>query len=254
MEKTKWNVVITNPEVLVLDDGVYNVVHIDDVNNLPEDFKPDWEFKNAYIDSGEFFYVFRGNLTKSSVLPGIYLDDKSFVIIPPSGDEKDAYAHANKIKNVDIGSISEAIKDRTNFNRSNNMMSKHYIPDITASDDILKRAIKIALKAKNVDFDMCSDNFPNRNAQFNLSSVIRGDKALSMKLFERACLALGLNFKIILQEKCDEGELGTSLKDKVRVYENIDGETNVKEYVKMDDEHISLSGSITVSSDDTYDI
>ena len=77
---------------------------------------------------------------------------------------------------------------------------KSTVPAETLKDDILKRAIKRALKQKGIDLDACKARFASKNMLFNFKSVIRGNTRLSMLLFDRGAEALSLKYTILLEE------------------------------------------------------
>jgi hypothetical protein len=249
---------------IVTDDGVYTPRYYD-----PNDVEFDKKF--AYIvekdNPDALFYPYRGKLTSTSVLPGLYKGKLSVpVFIEPSDDQKPNFILSSHTKDLNLNNIIKVLHDNENFYCTYPESSKLFIPDIEEFDDVLKRAIKLALKAKNIDLDSCKDRFTDKNALFNFKQVIRNPKAkLSILLFERGCEALGLKYRIILEEANPHEVIGTSL-DSPEARNNIirnvtgspiisDGDNvgipdKVKDNFRTDD--LNLTGKIIISSDDTF--
>ena len=257
----------TNPEfdkdhtLIVTPDGVYKAVPWEDYNNLEED--------EAYI-KGDYFYLYRGKLRKDSILPGVYEDEKGMPVIfePTTAKEKEEFLVSRHLADVSPQNIINVLKVNKNLICSFPETSKLFIPDITKNDDILKRLLKMAFKAKNIDIDSCKSHFIDKNALFNFKQVIKGDSRLSILLFERGCDALNLKYTIILEEIDPDNAIGTSLNDPEAITNiiknsnsNLDPTVDAmptelpamfKDNFRKD--KLDLNGKIVVSSSDTYDL
>lgn len=242
--KFMGNLVTQQGEVLVTSDAVYVPVE------FTENMQIDDDYSKAYIYNGQFF-PYRGKYHKHNVLPGAYMDeDGTAKLIFPIGDNDD-YSVEDKIKSIDMDSMIQTLKKTDSISYTYPSSGKHFIPEISNEDDILKRALKLALKAKCVDIDNCKDNFSDRNALFNFKSVMKGDGRLSILLFDRGCEALGLEYYVVLCEKDANHPIGASL-DSPDAAENIGADLpRFKQNYK--NEMLDLNGKIVVSTKDTYE-
>ena len=261
--------VLTDPidqDVIIVGvDGVYIPVPYDEKN-------AEYDEKYAYVIN-DLFYPYRGKVKKSkhaaAPLPGIYRDDMNFpVIVEPTESEKPDYDLKSHLENLHPENIIRVLSDNKNIYYSYPESSKLFVPDINESDDILKRAIKLALKAKNIDLDSCKNRFTDKNALFNFKQVVKSPSSrLSILLFERGCEALGIKYSIILEEANPDELIGTSLNDpeaKKNIIRNLNGIApsdavdinNMPDKVRDNfrDDSINLTGKIIVASDDSYAI
>lgn len=242
--KFMGNLITQQGEVLVTSDAVYVPVQ------FTENMQIDEDYSKAYIFDGMFF-PYRGKYHKSNVLPGAYMnEDGTARLILPIGND-DEYAVEGKIKSIDMDTMIQTLKKSDAISYSYPSSGKHFIPEISNDDDILKRALKLALKAKCVDIDNCKDNFSDRNALFNFKSVMKGDGRLSILLFDRGCEALGLEYYVVLCEKDSKHSIGAPL-DSPEAAENIGADLpRFKQNYK--NEILDLNGKIVVSTKDTYE-
>lgn len=250
---------------IVTNDGVYSPKYYEEQDVI-------FDKKYAYIkekgNPDALFYPYRGKMTNASCLPGLYKGKLSVpVFIEPTEDEKADYVLSTHTKDLNMDNIIRVLHDNGNFHYTYPESSKLFIPDIEENDNVLKRAIKIALKAKGIDIDSCKDRFTDKNALYNFKQVIRNNNAsLSFMLFERGCEALGLKYRIILEEAKPYEVIGTPLNSneaKNNLIRNITGSpiiaegTNVELPSKVRDNFkdgtLDLSGKIIVSSDDTFE-
>lgn len=170
----------------------------------------------AYL-SGEYFYLFRGNLSSvkgfDKMLPGIYYDDaacKYLICEPDTEEEKQEYRYADKISRQDADEIRQAVMNHEVIIMNTPDKVTTSIPDENMDDDILKKVIKRALKAKGVDLDQCRARFVSKNMLFNTKQVLRGPNKLSMLLFDRCAEAMNLKYTIVLEEAGTE-QVGRAL-------------------------------------------
>ena len=250
----------TDDLLIIGDDGTYTPKF-----TIAQALNPGYAYVNKEKD---LFYPFRGFTNRNKTgLPGLYIDDdEKYEIIEPSGRHADAYKYSTHLENLNQQNIIKVLADNKNIHYNFPESSKLFIPDISENDDILKRAIKLALKAKNIDLDACKDRFTDKNALFNFKQVIKSETGrLSILLFERGCDALGLKFSIVLEEADPKETVGTSLADiearkniirnvnALNVDEAIDI-TNIPDKVKDNfrDDSIPLEKKIIVSTTDTY--
>lgn len=242
--KFMGNLVTQQGEVLVADDAIYVPVP------FTENMEIDDDYSKAYIFNGQFF-PYRGRYRKHAVLPGAYMTDEGTakLILPIVNDG--TYDVGDKIKSIDMDTMIQTLKKSDAISYNYPSSGKHFIPEISNDDDILKRALKLALKAKCVDIDNCKDNFSDRNALFNFKSVMKGDGRLSILLFDRGCEALGLEYYVVLCEKDKNRSIGTPL-DSPEAAENIGADLpRFKQNYK--NETLDLNGKIVVSTKDTYE-
>lgn len=160
----------------------------------------------AYL-SGPYFYLFRGNLSAvkgfEKIRPGIYYDDNTCTYVlcePETDEEKEEYKYSDKISRQDADEIREAVMNHEVIILNTPDKVTTTIPEETMDDDILKKAIKRALKSKGVDLDQCRTRFVSKNMLFNTKQVLRGPNKLSMLLFDRCAEAMNLKYTIILEE------------------------------------------------------
>lgn len=171
----------------------------------------------AYID-GDYFYLYRGDLKSGSYIPGIYKTNAGYVLIPVTDDEdKSAYSVEAHIADLNVENIIDVLKNNEDLYVSLPDSSRMFIPPVQNTDDILKRAIKIALADKGIDIDQYKTRFVDKNALFNFKQVVKGDTKLSMLLFERGTDALGLKYTIILEETDPDNSIGSALKEPIVV-------------------------------------
>ena len=249
---------------IVAEDGVY-IPRYFDSNDV------DFDKKYAYIQERNnpdaLFYPYRGKYRGDNSIPGLYKGKLSVpIFVDPDDDHRDKFILSSHLKDLNITNIIRVLHDNKNFDYSYPESSKLFIPDIEECDDVLKRAIKLALKAKNIDLDSCKDRFTDKNALFNFKQVIRNSNTkLSILLFERGCEALGLKYRIILEEANPHEIIGTPLDSpeaKKNIIRNITGNPiltdsdNVEMPDKVKDnfrdDELDLKGKIIISSDDTY--
>ena len=246
--------------LIIGDDGTYTPTTV-----IAKALNPGYAYVNKETD---LYYPFRGvNYRGSANVPGLYIgDDESYSFIEPSPKQMSEYKYSTHLENLNQQNIVKVLADNKNIHYQFPESSKLFIPDISERDDILKRAIKLALKAKNIDLDSCKERFTDKNALFNFKQVIKSETGrLSILLFERGCDALGLKFSIILEEADPKETVGTSLAD-VEARKNIIRNICAKEVddpidvnvipdrIKDNfrDDDINLSKKIIVSSTDTY--
>lgn len=174
--------------------------------------------QTAYIVNG-FYYVKKGKLTSELTKePGLYSDTNGNIVLVEvsTEEEKEKYEIEQYIVDVDKENLVFILKDDIENYISIPENSKLFNPNVNINDDILKRAMKQALKDKNVDIDLQKDRFLNKNQLLNFKQVIKGDKPLSMLLFQRGVEVLGLKFTIIVEE-ANEEMIGKPLADPIVV-------------------------------------
>lgn len=206
----------TQDSLLVTDDEIFKI-------KLYDEKAKEYEKGIAYLDN-EFFYTYKGKITEEEMQSmarhstpmevGIYFneDKKEFFLVEPRTDEeKDQFKFEGKISSIDPDRIIEMINTKEMILVPIPESSKLFIPVLKNDDDILKRLIKRALIAKNVDIDQHRDRFPNKNSLFNLKQVIKSDNTLSILLFDRACEALNLKYTITLEDSNKDSVVGDSL-------------------------------------------
>lgn len=175
---------------------------------------PDWENtpytelddQTAYILNG-YYYVKQGELSSEITKePGLYSskDGKIVLVEVITDEEKEKYDIKRHIVDVDVENLICILKGDNENYIDIPESSKLFNPDVNVNDDILKRAMKQALKNKNVDIDLQKDRFLNKNQLLNFKQIIKGDKNLSMLLFQRGVEVLGLKFTIIVEEVGNE--------------------------------------------------
>lgn len=212
--------------LLVADDALFTIGLYD---NEAENF----EEGCAYLKD-EYFYLWRGNAPKTedtllNKKPGIYKDPETnhiFLVEPRTEDEKDYYLIGDKISSINPEEIVDIVNENDDILVSVSSNSKLFKPEIELSDDILKRITKIALIKKNIEMDQLKDRFINSNAFFNFKQSInkkteenaekkKKTTPLSMLLFDRGCEAMGLKYRIILEEKDPNNIIGEPLTEDI---------------------------------------
>lgn len=237
---------IEDGAVLVTDNAVYTPVKFDWEMDIPDDYS------KAYLYD-DYYFPYRGKSGQygEDLLPGLYINKDGTVKLLYPVDNEEEYKIGDKIKTLDMENMLQVLKKPDSITYNYPSSGKHFIPDISNEDDILKRALKLALKAKCVDIDNCKDNFADRNALFNFKSVMKGDGRLSILLFDRGCEALGLEYYVVLCEKDGANSVGTPL-DSEEAAANIGADLPrfSQNYKKGS---LDLDGKIVVSTKDTYE-
>lgn len=145
-------------------------------------------------------------------------DGDSYVIVHPTGIDRDRYLYEGKIKAINPDQIIQDLNDTKEVIQITVPGSnKIFLPEISTDDDLLKRAIKEVLLKKNIDIDQYRYRFTDKNALFNLKQVIKGDAKLSILLFNRACDALNLKYVITITDADDNTPIGPHLEEPIEV-------------------------------------
>lgn len=202
---------IFNDDILLDDGQMMRNVRL--FNDEIKEFDPNV----AYL-KGDYFYIYRGHLRDKDPtpdVPGIYFDDKEnrVVLFEPSTDEeKLQYTYNDKISSNTASEIIDKInrKEVEVFVLPESM--KSFCPQITETDDILKRLMKQLIIEKGIDLDRFKYRFLDKNALFNFKQVIKGDNRLSMLLFDRGIEAFNLKYTIIVEEAPGD-TIGMTLKE-----------------------------------------
>lgn len=238
--------------LIVTNTGVYEL-EVYDKDKTILSYGKAYIFKEN-IEETDIFYLFRGKLHDNSTEPGIYLDENELVrFIEPSEKNRPDYVVYTHLSKVAPGDMLVVLKDKKNIQHVYNESSKLFMPGVEDTDDILKRALKEAFNAKEVCIEDCKQGFPDKNAFFNFSSVMRKqDGKVSFLLFDRGCTALNLGYTIILHELDNGNTIGKPLtnSDISKELEKINSSHNNP---LIEDNYISLDGTIAVSSEDTFD-
>lgn len=183
--------------LLMLRDSVYPIALYDEEKGFDKD--------HAYLD-GEYFYLYRGSKSKRDMSkPGIYTDSDTgkYVRIEPSTPEEIEYYLADgKVDSYDATKAAALINDSEDLFIPIGESCKLFNPQITVKDDILKRLLKLLFIEKEIDIDNYKDRFPDKNALFNFKQVMKNDDArVTMKIFERACDVVNVEYIITVREK-----------------------------------------------------
>lgn len=208
----------------LLDDGVM-MRKVKLYNPDITEFDPDV----AYLKD-DYYYIYRGSLSEKDPVPdepGIYYSEysKSYLLFAPSTDEEKAkYSHGDKISSATTKELIDKINKKEVEVYVLPGVSKSFEPEISETDDILKRLMKRVIIDKGIDLDRYKARFLDKNALFNFKQVLKGDSRLSMLLFDRGVEAFNLKYTIIVEEAPGE-TIG-----------------------------IGLQKPIVLSSDDTYNI
>ena len=176
--------------IIFTDTEVYQIELLGDVTLLPSDY----EFKTdiAYIDNG-YYYIYRGqykgsnmNTLKAGIYKNVAGADTPFFIVEPQTEEeiKTFKVTADNVASLHPVSIIDTANTKEELLVAIPESTKIFQPTLSAQDDILKRAAKMALIAKNVDLDRHKDRFKDKNALFNFKQVIRGENKLSILIFD----------------------------------------------------------------------
>lgn len=237
--------------MIITNSGVYELEYYDPAKTVPERGKA-YVKRKDYTDD-DFFYPFRGDLKSNSDEPGIYIGANQIPeFIEPIGKETEDYIISTHIAKTEPGDMLVILKNKNNIQHVYNESSKLYMPEVNENDNILKRALKEAFNAKEVCIEDCKQGFPDRNAFFNFSSVMRSDTGtVSFLLFDRGCTALNLGYTIILHELDNDQVVGKPLNNP-DILKTLEDKNNSFKNPLIKDNSIDLSGTIAVSSEDTF--
>lgn len=210
-ETGEVQVPLSSDDLIITDTAVYKIGLLVDVLANPSSI----EEGVAYIDN-DIFYVYRGDYLKDfSDKPGIYKDGSSLKIVHPRDEiERKEMEYSDKVVVSDVMAVAAMINeglDEIEYDNSNG--GKIFAPPIGMHDDMLKRAIKMALLIKQVNIDERRDRFPDKNALFNAKQRLRGDQSVSWMLFIRWLEALGLECDIVLREANADKPIGAPLEN-----------------------------------------
>lgn len=189
---------LSGGSVLVLRDGVY---YVDLLNLERTDFSKDY----AYLD-GDYFYLFRGTKPLADMdKPGVYIDaisGKAVKVDPVTDEEKEFYSSDGKVVTHDPSEAAKFINENEDIFIPVAESTRLFNPEILITDDILKRMLKLLFIEKEIDIDNYKDRFPDKNALFNFKQVMKNpDSRVTMKIFERACDVVGVEYVITVREK-----------------------------------------------------
>jgi len=197
--------------LLITDDEIFEIKLFDE-DAAPETF----DTSVAYID-GDYFYPYRGERVGCNAVnlkPGIYTDTETkciFRVCPESEDEKAAYAISGRIASMNPPSIIDIVNNKDDILVAIPESTKIFMPTLNNNDDILKRLVKQALIQKGIDLDKHKSRFSDKNSLFNFKQVVKGDNKLSILIFDRGIDALGLRYRIVLEEKDPKTAVGEAL-------------------------------------------
>lgn len=189
---------LSGGSVLVLRDSVYYVDLLDlDKTSFSKD--------HAYLD-GDYFYLFRGTKSLSEMdKPGVYINGdtgKAVKVDPSTEEEKEYYSSDGKVVTHDPTEAAKFINTHEDVFVPISDSMKVFNPEILVTDDILKRILKLLFIEKEIDIDNYKERFPDKNALFNFKQVMKNpDSRVTMKIFERACDVIGVEYIITIREK-----------------------------------------------------
>lgn len=179
-----------------------------------------------YCQDDDYVYTYMGaviRIADQKLEPGIYLDQlnkKYFrVSYDPNNAEYDQYK-IGKIKcaNPDPENIFKDLKENGDAMRQARIETEQFaVPAVTPLDDILKRIMKMTMRAKNLTFDQIRYCFPDKNQVFNFKQIINGEHKLSMMIFIRTLEALNLKCVITIEEINPDKSVGKALEKPITV-------------------------------------
>lgn len=205
-------------DLIITDKGVYKIGLLASLKDHPEDVQEGI----GYLE-GDLFYLYKGEyIPDYSKEPGIYKDGDTLILVHPQTPEQlEEMQYSDKIVVNDIVSVAamcESGLDDIEYDQCD--CGRIFAPALTMQDDILKRAIKMALLVKHLDIDSRRDRFPDKNALFNAKQVIKGNQKLSAMLFDRWCDALNLKYTISLEEIDADKSIGNPLPSPIEIHSN----------------------------------
>lgn len=176
----------------------------------------------AYL-APPYYYLYRGLTTGEDFekkVPGIYLSPTDHYIWIPvtEHNEDDKWLIEGKFATADSNEIINLLIKKDDIQLNIPESGKVFRPDELETDDILKRAIKRTLRAKNINLDNYRQYFTDKNALFNFKQVVKNPNSrLSMLLFERGCSALHLKYTVTVEEIDPEHPLGNKLDTPIQI-------------------------------------
>jgi hypothetical protein len=166
-------------------------------------FHPDKKFVKGrgYIKDGAV-YIYRGKESKGINNHGIYKrKDGSMTFVSPTGKERSLYSSDN-LKSLNPDDIFNDIAKHRNDFRSDeeieiiNANREVFTCAVKPEDDFLKKIIKEAINAKQVNLNLYKDKFKNEHALNNMKSALNRPCKMSVAYFEAWCEVLGLGYSI----------------------------------------------------------
>lgn len=198
---------LSKDSFLVLRDEVYFV-------DLFDETKKEFDKDIAYVD-GDYFYIYRGRKSKYDMIkPGIYIDSDTNQVVkvePATEEERNYYSTEGKVVSHDPEEAARIINSNEDIFVPVSENCKIFNPAITPKDDFLKRILKLLFAQKEIDIDNCKDRFPDKNARFNFKQVMKGDASVTMKIFQRACDVVNVEYMIVIKERDGSYTIGKPL-------------------------------------------
>ena len=137
--------------------------------------------------------------------PGVYINGdtgKAVKVDPSTDEEKEYYSSEGKVVTHDPAEAAKYINNNEDVFVPVADSTKLFNPEILVTDDILKRILKLLFIEKEIDIDTYKERFPDKNALFNFKQVMKNpDSRVTMKIFERACDVVGVEYFITIREK-----------------------------------------------------
>lgn len=210
------------------------------------------ELGNAYTFNGKFgnttitykwVLPFRGDLSKSSSEPGIYLNKHNEIktIYPSTSDELKLY-HISRIFEITPETISTELDqylsevDVTEYKFTGNLFQ----PQIKETDDTGIKGVRIFLTAKEFDFNSYANKFEKSWDRANVKKALEKDPTLTFSKLNQYADIFDFSYALVLFDK-EGAKDPVSKKGKAMViynddiYENEINEENFVTIASVDD-------------------
>lgn len=225
-----------------------------------------YQNRRGYIDSQDRVWIFSNERPSSGSVPSFWYEHGELQFTTIRADLASEFV-ADKLKDYSTVSLVSSVKPGEklydeDMSLSINSSRQIYRPVINESDDFLKKAIKQAIIAKEVDMRQYGKKVTSKYQLANLKTALENKTKMSTQSFLTWCEILGLRFDLTI---VDDGSDPYSKMKRIYTISNEDNEivditngepTKVVLTVNDNDDPISPldEGVVVEYGDDDIDI
>jgi hypothetical protein len=170
------------------------------------------EHGNAYTFNSKFgsmtitypyVFPFQGNFKKHSTDIGIYLKGKDIHVIYPETDKDRKIYSINRIFEITPETIRTELDQYLNEVTQEELKSigNAFEPEIKETDDAGIKAVRLALIAKEIDFNLYASKFEKSWDRANIRKALEKDTTLTFSKLKQYADLFEFNFGIIIFDK-----------------------------------------------------